>query len=150
DLVSQRGGQVLASVAILTLDAVDAQPRVAAGGLVALAAPWLLRPPSGRPPCVGLLPARLRATEDRPARRFPPLDVASLETLLRTLESDKAREVLAALDVLERENKAHVVPALLLHHPSEPVVIRVLGILAHSGRKSALPIIHRIAGHPSA
>jgi HEAT repeat protein len=41
------------------------------------------------------------------------------------------------------------VPALLLHHPSEPVVLRVLGILAHSNRKTAVPIINRIVEHPS-
>jgi hypothetical protein len=37
----------------------------------------------------------------------------------------------------------------LLHHPSEQVVLQVLGIIARSGRKAAVPTIDRIADHES-
>ena len=149
DLLSQRGGQVLASLAILGLTAVHARPRSMALGLVALSCCWLVSALSLRKPYVALFRARLRAARSHQVDEFPELDVSSLETLLQSLESDNDREVLAALGVLERENKAHLVPALLLHHPSEPVVLRVLGILARSGRRSAVPTITRIADHPS-
>jgi len=57
--------------------------------------------------------------------------------------------VLAALDVLEREHKIQLVPALLLHHPSELVVLQVLALLTRSGRRAAVPTVKRIVEHPS-
>jgi AAA family ATP:ADP antiporter len=149
DLVAQRGGQVLASLAILGLSVLHADPRRMALGLVFLSCVWVGGALGLRKPYVAIFRARSRAARANQLDEFPELDVASLETVLRALESDRDAEVLAALAVLERENKAHLVPALLLHHPSEPVVLRVLGILAESNRKSAVPIINRIAGHPS-
>jgi AAA family ATP:ADP antiporter len=149
DLLSQRGGQVLASLAILGLTAANARPRLMALGLVALSGAWLVSSLSLRKPYVALFRARLRAARSRQIDEFPELDVSSLETLLRALESDNDREVLAALGVLERESKASLVPALLLHHPSEQIVVRVLGILARSGRRTAVSTINRIADHAS-
>jgi len=149
DLVAQRGGQVLASLGILGLGALHARPRYLALGLALLAFSWLLCALALRVPYVAMFRARLRAARASHLDEFPALDVSSLETLLSALESDNDREVLAALGVLERERKTHLVPALLLHHPSEPVVLRVLGILSTSGRKTAVPTISRIAEHPS-
>lgn len=149
DLLSQRGGQVLASIAILALTAAHARPRVMALGLVLLACAWLVSALLLRKPYVAVFRSRLRAARSHQVDEFPELDVSSLETLLQALESDNDREVLAALDVLERENKPQLVPVLLLHHPSEAIVLRVLGILSRSGRRSAVPTITRIADHPT-
>lgn len=149
DLVAQRGGQVLASLAILGLGAVHAPPRVLALGLAVLALAWLGSALALRAPYIALFRARLRSSRAHQLSEFPELDVSSLETLLRALESDNDREVLAALSVLERENKTALVPALLLHHPSEAVVLRVLAILSASGRKTAVRTITRIAEHAS-
>src|SRR6202012_5659699 len=97
--------------------------------LVFLAAVWLGHALALRKPYVELFRARSRAARSHHVEEFPELDVSSLETLLQALESDDDREVLAALDVLERERRAQLVPALLLHHPSEQIVIRVLALL---------------------
>jgi AAA family ATP:ADP antiporter len=150
DLLAQRGGQVLASLGILGLGAVHAPPRVLALGLAFLAVAWLVSALSLRAPYVALFRARLNSSRSHHLSEFPELDVSSLETLLRALESDNDREVLAALGVLEREQKTSLVPALLLHHPSEAVVLRVLAILSASGRKTAVRTITRIAEHASA
>jgi AAA family ATP:ADP antiporter len=150
DLVAQRGGQVLASLAILGLGALHVQAWMLALGLAVLAGAWLVSALSLRAPYIALFRARLNSSRAHHLSEFPELDVSSLETLLRALESDNDREVLAALDVLEREHKTSLVPALLLHHPSEAVVLRVLGILSASGRKTAVRTIMRIADHASA
>ena len=149
DLLSQRGGQVLASIAILSLGAVHARPRVMALGLVLLACAWLASSLLLRKPYVAVFRTRLRAARSHQVDEFPELDVGSLESLLQALDSDNDRQVLAALDVLERENKPQLVPALLLHHPSEAIVLRVLGILSRSGRRSAVSTIARISDHPT-
>lgn len=149
DLVAQRGGQVLASLAIIGFTALGAPPRILALALVVLAGLWLFGALSLREPYIALFRSRLNAHRPRHLDDFPKLDVSSLETLLRALESDNDREVLAAVGVLESEHKARLVPALLLHHPSESVVIEVLGVLTRSQRQSAVPIIDRISHHAS-
>lgn len=149
DLLSQRGGQVLASFAILGLTAAHLSPRWMAFALVVLAFMWLGGSLALRKPYVELFRARSRAARSHHLEEFPELDVSSLETLLQALESDDDREVLAALEVLERERRTQLVPALLLHHPSEQIVLRVLGILTRSGRRKAVPTIARISEHPT-
>lgn len=149
DLIGQRGGQVLASLVLLGLSAAGAPPRAVALGLVLLSALWFAGALSLREPYVAVFRARLKAGRQNQIAEFPELDVSSLETLLSAFESPNDREVLAALNVLEHERKTQLIPALLLHHPSEPVVLRVLGILARSGRTAAVPTIDRITEHPS-
>jgi AAA family ATP:ADP antiporter len=149
DLIGQRGGQVVASLVLLLLSAAGVQPRAVALGLAILSALWLAGALSLREPYVAVFRARLKAGRQNQLAEFPELDVSSLETLLSAFESPNDREVLAALNVLEREHKTQLIPALLLHHPSEPIVLQVLAILARSGRKAAVPTIDRIAEHPS-
>jgi ATP:ADP antiporter, AAA family len=149
DLVGQRGGQVFASLAILGFAALNAPTRAVAAGLAVLAATWLGYAIALRGPYLAVFRARLKASRSNQLEHFPELDVASLETLLASFESPNDREVLAALNVLEREHKTHLVPALLLHHPSEPVVVQVLILLTRSGRRSAVPTVNRILEHPS-
>ncbi len=149
DLFGTRGGQVLASLVLLGLTAAGAPPRAVAFGLAFLAAVWLAGALALREPYVAVFRARLKAGRQHQIEEFPELDVSSLETLLSAFESPNDREVLAALNVLERERKTQLIPALLLHHPSEPIVLRVLAILARSGRKAAVPTIDRISEHPS-
>ena len=149
ELVGQRGGQVFASLAILGFAALNAPTRSIAAGLAAVAAIWFGYAIALRGPYLAVFRARLRASRSNQLEHFPELDVASLETLLASFESPNDREVLAALNVLEREHKTHLVPALLLHHPSEPVVVQVLMLLTRSGRSSAVPTVNRILEHPS-
>ncbi|HYP90514.1 MAG TPA: HEAT repeat domain-containing protein, partial [Polyangiaceae bacterium] len=149
DLVGQRCAQVVASLAILGFTWFGARPRVIAVALVALAVRWSVSAFSLRAPYIAMFRARLQAGRASQVVEFPELDVSSLETLLAALESPNDREVLAALSVLERERKTQLVPALLLHHPSESIVLRVLEILTRAGRKSAVPTIDRISEHAS-
>src|SRR5262249_49342904 len=78
------------------------------------------------------------------------LDVASLETLIAALDSRNDAEVLAALEVLEREGKGHLVPGLILYHPSEEIVERALWLFARAGRKAIVPLADRLLESPSA
>ena len=75
--------------------------------------------------------------------------MASLETLIAALDSENDQEVLAALGMLERERKTRFIPALILHHPSEQVVVRALSILTHTGRANLARVLSRVVEHPS-
>jgi len=78
---------------------------------------------------------------------FPTLDMASLETLLATLNSPDDRRVVAALDVLREQGKAGVVPALILYHPSPLVVERALDVFVWARREDILPLTERLLAH---
>lgn len=147
DVVAQRGGQVLASLLILGLSSFVLGGRwlaVALSVTAALAAVGALR----------LLPLyidlfRKVVSGEKKNDAFPELDVSSLETLITTLDSESDDEVLAALRILEQENKVHLVPALILYHPAEEVVVAALRLFAQSGRKVALHAIGHLDDHPS-
>lgn len=149
DVVGQRGGQVLASISILAFAAFGASPRVLAIALIVLAVAWAATAVALREPYIELFRSRLKSGRISHLDDFPELDVASLETLIAALDSDKDLEVIAALQVLEREKKVHLVPALILYHPSDEVVLRALAIFTRSRRKNVVHVIDRVLDHPS-
>ncbi len=147
EIVGQRGGQLLASAAIVLVSTLAGGLRVAAVLLVGLSALWLV------------LSVRLhryyveqfRGSIAAGARHAPAaLDVASLETLVATLDSDAPKEVVAAMSLLEREKKGHLVPALILFHPSEDVVVAALRLFARARRRVAPHALEVLLGHTSA
>ncbi len=151
DAVGQRGGQALASLGILAVAGLDAKARALPYALVLLALAWVAAALGLRRHYLELFRGRLRKgkVRSRAVEAFPELDVASLETLLAALDSEQDDEVLAALDVLEREGKTHVVPALILYHPSERVVGRALALFVRAGRRNVARVTERLLDHPS-
>jgi AAA family ATP:ADP antiporter len=149
DVVGPRLGQALASLAILTASGIGLPPVLLSLSVLALALAWVALALYLRGPFVELLRANVRAGLAPHAGAFPRLDVASLETLVAALDSANDAEVLAALDVLEREGKTRLVPALILHHPSEAVVEHALALFARAGRSSVLHVVDRLLEHSS-
>jgi hypothetical protein len=150
EVVGQRGGQIVASVTILLATALGVHFTTLSWLLAAAAVIW----------AVGALRLRAQYIEQfrtpvamRGAMRLvhvPKLDVASLETLIAALDSASTDEVMAALGILEREQKAALVPTLILYHPDEEVVIAALRLFSRTRRRAALHAIDgRLLGHPS-
>lgn len=144
DVVGQRGGQGLASVGILVATALVAPPWVVALVLVGLAALWLATAARLHQHYLELFRGQLREGQLEQVGEFPELDVGSLETVIAALDSEKDDEVLAALGVLKREGKVHLVPALILYHPSDEVVERALSLFSRARRKNAVHIVDRL------
>lgn len=149
DVLGQRAGQAVASLAILAVAALSAPPAVLAGAVGLLALLWVALGLRLRVHYLELFRRELRRGRLTHSSEFPELDVASLETLVATLDSDRDAEVLAALGVLEREGKAHLVPALILYHPAEAVVVAALSLFARTGRSKAVGAVDRLLEHPS-
>ena len=150
DVAGQRGGQALAALAILVFTASSAPPRLLGLLLAVLAAAWAATAVALRRPYIDLFRTRLKSGRLARLDEFPELDLASLESLTAALESENDQEVLAALRILEREGKARFIPALILHHPSEQVVLCALAILNQSGRPNLDKVLARMTEHPSA
>lgn len=146
DVVGQRGGQTIASIAVLAFAASELSLGWVAGVLVIVSLLWIYGAIDIRRHYVDVF--RSRVSKAVGAGRFADLDVASLETLVATLDSDHEPEVLAALDVLEREGRARLVPGLILYHPAQNVVIRALTMFVRYQRRRTLPAIDRLLDHP--
>ncbi|MCJ7629385.1 MAG: hypothetical protein MUO50_13480 [Longimicrobiales bacterium] len=147
DVLGQRGGQALGSIIILMVLSVTGNEltfSVLACGTGAL---WLFLTLDLKRHYLDLFRETLNQEVVTNHREFPALDMASLETLLATLNASDDRQVVAALELLGAESKLSVVPALLLYHPSPPVVMRALELFASSGRTDFLAMADRLLSH---
>jgi len=147
DVLGQRGGQALGSLLILLALAVAGSDAGVALLAAVTAAGWLILALGLRPHYLNVFRETLSRdiTETRVA--FPALDLASLESLLATLNDPDDRKVRAALDLLASQGKARVIPALILYHPSAEVVVHAVDLLLAAGREDILPIIDRLRHH---
>lgn len=147
DVFAQRGGQAVASVGILLALAAGATTPVLAVGLLALLCTWVVGVALLRQPYFDVFRTALDEVAVATDLDFPDLDMASLESVIAALNSPHDGEVLAALNILAREGKLHLVPVLLLYHPADAVVVRALDLFTRAGRTDFLPVADRIQGN---
>lgn len=148
DVLGQRGGQAIASVFILselTLNRGDTRLAAATGVLCLV---WIVWAVELKPHYVELFRATLREGALHPSADLPELDLGSLEVLFAALNSREDSEVVGALDLLAEEGRVRLIPALILYHPSPPVVLKALELLAESGRTDFVPVADRLLRHP--
>ena len=150
DVVGQRGGQALASIFILGEISMGRGDTVLAAATALLGIVWVVWAAELRPHYVEVFRRALRQGALKDRVDLPELDLGSLEALMAALNSADDGEVTAGLDLLETEGRARLVPALILYHPSPPVVLRALRLFEKSGRKDFVPIADRLFGHPDA
>ncbi len=149
DVVGQRGGQAVASVAILAVTALTAEPKVLAIMLAIAAAAWALCARRVYRHYLELFRNRVQRGQIEHIDEFPDLDLASLENIVAALDSKNVEEVLAALEILEREGRDNLIPALTLYHPSETIVLRALTIIARAKRTRAAHATEHLLDHQS-
>lgn len=147
DVLGQRGGQAAASLLILATLAVTPKGVVFAAVASVGAALWLMLALDLRRHYLDVFRETLSQEISEARIAFPALDLASLESLLATLNDSDDRKVIAALELLATQGRAHVIPALLLYHPSAAVVVRALEIFLQSGRTDFLAIVERLMAH---
>ena len=144
DLVGQRGGQALASILILSESFLARGDVVLAAASAAVSLVWIACAAELKELYLDVFRAALREGTLRPAADLPPVDLVSLETLFAALNSADDNEVLAAIDLLAGEQRARLIPALILYHPSQRVVLRALEVFAVDGRSDFLSVADRL------
>ena len=144
EVVGQRGGQALASGAILVVVAAGVSPRWLAIGIVLLACLWLAGLVGATAIYLDLFRRRLGEGTRELATALPELNLAALEVLLTALSSVDETEVLAALGVLEQQGRGDLTPPLLMQHPSRAVALRALDLLVRSERSDLEPWVERL------
>lgn len=149
DTLGQRLGQALASVALLACTYFGAPDWLLAVALVLAALIWAGAALELRRYYLDVFRSDLKAGRLGDSVRVRGLDQAALETLLAVLDSGDDAEALAALAVLAKEQKAHLVPGLILYHPSIEVVWTAAELFIETRRLSVLPLLDRLATDPS-
>lgn len=147
DIVAHRGGQALGSFLILVWLAFAGTERTMGPVVIACAAAWVYLAISLRAPYLDLFRETLSRGYIETRLEFPDLDMASLETLIAALSNDDDHKVLAAMDLLQETERAHLIPALILYHPSPEVVVHALELFTALGREDCLPITRRLLRH---
>jgi len=144
DALGQRGGQAVGSLIILGVTWLGVGLQQMGVAIGALAVAWFALVLRLRPRYLDRFRANLRAGSIETRVEVPQLDLGSLESLIASLNSSRDEEVLATLDVLVGYDRVQLIPALLLYHPSRPVVLRTLEVLASSPRTDYVPIARRL------
>ncbi len=144
DIFGRRGGQVVASLAILVVAAYSNVTTILAAAITVIAALWIALALDIKRHYLDLFRAKLQRGGIEAHVELPPLDLVSLEILIAALSSSEDSEVIEALDLLEAEDRARLVPALILYHPSRAVVLRALGIFERSLRQDFIVIADRL------
>ena len=144
DIGANRGGKALASIVLLAMAAVDA-PIWMFGSLGALlAAVWLGGAIHARWKYLEHFRSALRGALLDPRLELPALDLDSLEVLVAALNDPDDKRVIAALETLNDEERAGLIPALILYHPSIEVVNAALSVMVPAGRTDIVPVADRI------
>jgi AAA family ATP:ADP antiporter len=135
DLVVTRVAQALAGGALLAATMHAFHPGHLASTAAILAALWLVVGVGIRKPYIALF--RKALTRGGVEREFmlTELDLTSVETLVEALARPQPSEVIAAMNVLAERKRARLIPALILLHSDEGVLLRALELLGPSGRK---------------
>lgn len=150
DLLVTRTTQALVGAGLLgvTLSHTPS-PVLLAGCATALCIAWLVVGMGLRAPYI----ARFRSALSRGSveRDFTlgELDLTSLEMVVESLAKPEANEVIAAMNVLAERKRARLIPALILHHNEETVLIRALELFAATDRKDWFPLGERLLEHTS-
>ncbi|MEP7121543.1 MAG: Npt1/Npt2 family nucleotide transporter [Byssovorax sp.] len=147
DIFGRRGGQVLASLAILAVAAHSGVTTILAVAITALAVVWIALAIDLKRHYLDLFRAKLQRGGIEAHVELPPLDLVSLEILIAALSSSEDTEVIGALDLLEAEDRARLIPALILYHPSRSVVLRALAIFEKAQRVDFIVIADRLGSH---
>ena len=149
DGVVMRGAQAVAALLLLPLTFAQ---RVSLPALAwvaaALAAIWLALSARVRAPYIELFRRALGGGAlDRDAAR--EIDLTAAETLLEALASPEPRDVIAAMNVLADRGRARLIPALILYHSDEGVLIRALELFSADTRSDWLALAERLFTHGS-
>lgn len=150
DVVGQRGGQAIASLAILLAVAVGSTQILLGIAVLLLTIVWIGAAVSLKDHYLDLFRTTLSEGSVETRIAFPSLDMASLESLIGALSSQNDSEVVAALDMLADKGRTKLIPALILYHPSPRVVTHALEVFSRGGRDDHLPIVSRLLSHSHA
>lgn len=148
DAVIVRGSQAVAAGILFLLATMGRdRPVVLAGLVIVFAAAWLVSGVSLRRPYLELFRQALRRLDPLETQARLRLDIRSVEVVVQALSSRDEEQVLAAIDLLESNGHDRLIPALILYHESDAVLIRALEVIAKPERRDWRELTERLLTH---
>ena len=147
DVVGQRVGQALASLFILVALGFGLDLRILVLLILLLALASVLCVLDLERFYLDIFRRQLREGAIETRVEVSELDLQTLELLLSALSAEDDVEVIAALDLFAAYRKVHLVPALVLYHPSREVVLRAFELLEGSARRDVARLAGRLLQH---
>jgi ATP/ADP translocase len=150
DTVLTRAVQAVTAAALFGLGAAGVlSPRVLAAIVIGLCLAWALVALGVRGSYLDLFRRSLARGTLRIDDNTVEIDVNAVEALVEAMASNEPETVVAAMDILDQRDRAKLIPALILHHDSEPVLLRALEIFAASERRDWFALGERLMTHSS-
>ena len=151
DQLITRGAQALVGAALLGASIEHAlASELLAGAACLLSLGWLLVGFGIRTPYIERFRRALSRGSVEREFTLAELDLTSLETVVEALARPQAADVVAAMNVLAERKRGRLIPALILYHDDEDVLVRALELFGRSERKDWLALGERLFGHSSA
>ncbi|HYP97031.1 MAG TPA: MFS transporter [Polyangiaceae bacterium] len=151
DLLVTRGAQALTGAVLLgVIMSHNPSPVLLAICAAGLSLAWLGVGLGLRAPYIALFRSALRRGSVERDFTLGELDLTSLEMLVEALAKPEANEVIAAMNVLAERKREKLIPALILHHTDEAVLVRALELFGGTDRRDWLPLGERLLNHDNA
>ncbi len=122
-------------------------PWLLGGLVVAATGAWFAVATTIRGSYLGLLQRAVTGQEAAPSE-LDPIDFESAEALVGLLAHEDRLLVLAAMNVLARRGRERLIPALILQHEDEGVLLRALHIFGGSAREDWIARARRLLTDP--
>lgn len=151
DLIVTRVAQAIAGGVLLAATMQrEFRPGHLASAAATLAIIWLLIGLGIRNPYIALFRRALSRGNVEQKFMLGELDLTSVETLVEALARPQPGEVIAAMNVLAERKRERLIPALILLHGDEGVLVRALELFGPSRRRDWFALGERLLDHQSA
>src|SRR5262249_34278332 len=132
------GGLLLLSMTVI------GSPRTLALVIAVLSIGWVTVAISLRRPYLDLFRQSLGKGVFDPGFRLQDLDLSSAEAVIEALSSPEAPRAIAAMNLLADAGRSRLIPALILYHESEAVLLRALDVVPEEKRRDWIPLAERL------
>lgn len=150
DSIITRGTQGIAALALLGLAALGwDSPAHLLTAVSGLSLAWVGVSLSMRRPYLNQFRAMMGREAGIQQLHLDQMSLDSVEVVLESLSSPNEQEVLSAISLFREARRTGLVPALLLYHPSEAVLLRGLEVIPSQERKDWPPLAERLLSHDS-
>jgi ATP:ADP antiporter, AAA family len=131
DAVFVRGAQALTAGGLLVVAELGFTSSRTIAGVVAVGAfVWIAVALTMKRSYLDLLRAELgRGALDPRLLQFEELDIDSVESVMVALSSTESARVIGAMQLLEDSGRARLIPALILYHDDEQVLLKALDLV---------------------
>lgn len=110
---------------------------------------WLIVASTLRRPYLDLFRNSLGRPSFEPGFELDRLDLGAAEIVIESLSSPDPARAIAAMNLLADAKRSRLVPALILFHESEDVLLRALEVVPDTHRQDWIPLAERLLTHDS-